>query len=217
MKIITKAFTLIELLVVMTIIIILVSIISTGAGKVRHQSRKLQCIANLKSLHCMTSLYWQEHNYLPLKWSDLDLDDNYIQRCPISESKSNLKHKNYYASLKTYMNIFFGESLYKISDNSSLLYFDPCSDAHMNYSNGIMNSGKHVQLIKVNYPSEALKSYNSFLAVTGHAHNDLHPPLNINKLLRGHPMDNYISSLLNGHETGDSEFIDFYELQNKRL
>ncbi|OVE73603.1 hypothetical protein BVX93_01210 [bacterium B13(2017)] len=176
-----KGFTLIEILVVMVIIVILVSIISTGAGKVRHQSRKLQCIANLKSLHCMTSLYWQEHNYLPLKWSDLDLYVNSVKTCPNFTNDKDSLFRNYYASLITYFNLWRSKEFYKTSGLGSLLYFDPKSHAHGNYSNGILHNGKHVQLALNDYNTADVSDYNiSFGVPAGNANDKLDIPNGIN-------------------------------------
>lgn len=60
-----RAFTLLELLVVMGIIAILAGLTLIVVGGFRARAQRIQCMANLRSLHVATSLYMQENNQWP--------------------------------------------------------------------------------------------------------------------------------------------------------
>lgn len=59
------AFTLLELLIVLAIIAILGTLLLPVYGHLRERAQKVQCIANLRSLHLATDLYLQRNNSWP--------------------------------------------------------------------------------------------------------------------------------------------------------
>ena len=59
------AFTVLEVLVVVMVIGILVLLSLPVIGKLRARAQRVQCTANLKSLHVATQLYMQEHHQWP--------------------------------------------------------------------------------------------------------------------------------------------------------
>ena len=60
-----RAFTLLEVMVAIMIVAILVVLSLPVIGKLRARSQRVQCTANLKSLHVAAQLYVQEHNMWP--------------------------------------------------------------------------------------------------------------------------------------------------------
>ena len=59
------AFTLLELMVVVLVIGILAVLMLPVISKLRSRAQRVQCAANLKSLHVATQLYMQEHGHWP--------------------------------------------------------------------------------------------------------------------------------------------------------
>ncbi len=66
----TRAFTLFEIMVVIMIIAILAVLMLPVLGKLRARAQRVQCTANLKSLHVAVQLYMQENNL----WPQIDLN-----------------------------------------------------------------------------------------------------------------------------------------------
>ncbi|EKD28036.1 MAG: hypothetical protein ACD_79C00460G0004 [uncultured bacterium] len=61
-----KGFTITEVLVVLSIILIVASIITAGINKVKTQANKMECMKNLRNLHSISLMYFQDHKIFPL-------------------------------------------------------------------------------------------------------------------------------------------------------
>lgn len=59
------AFTFMELLVVIGVIAILAGILAVGVSKLRARAQRVQCMANLRSLHAGANLYLQQNGAWP--------------------------------------------------------------------------------------------------------------------------------------------------------
>jgi prepilin-type N-terminal cleavage/methylation domain-containing protein len=60
-----RAFTLFELLIATVIVAILAGLLIAGFSALRNRAQRVQCIANLKSLHVGTDLYIQQNGSWP--------------------------------------------------------------------------------------------------------------------------------------------------------
>ncbi len=73
-----RAFTLIELLVVVAIITILMGILLPSLSSARRQAKRVKCLANMRSMGIINSLYAEEYNqYVPIACAAVDKQSNY--------------------------------------------------------------------------------------------------------------------------------------------
>ncbi|OVE73723.1 hypothetical protein BVX93_00900 [bacterium B13(2017)] len=150
MKGLKRAFTLIELLVVICIIIILGSILTTGVNKVRKYTKNVQCVSNLKSLYMMSALYYHDYKEIPSKWSQLDLTyESENIKCP-SAKNYNVKDQFYCLNGLIVSDDTLSKRFFDVN-NYDLLFVDYMINLHNNCSNGIMSSGKMIQLKESNF------------------------------------------------------------------
>ncbi|OVE73725.1 hypothetical protein BVX93_00915 [bacterium B13(2017)] len=165
MKGLKRAFTLIELLVVIGIIIILGSILTTGVNKVRKYANNVQCVSNLKSLYTLSAIYYQDHKVFPSKWSELDLSyESENIKCP-SAKKYDLIDQ-FYCINGILSDETLSKSIFDIRNND-LMFVDYILNLHNNCSNGILNSGKMIQLTHNNFGQLLEMSYLDFISISG--------------------------------------------------
>lgn len=164
MKAQKAAFTLVELLVVFGIIIILVSIISSGIIKVKKHTKNVKCISNLKALYLKSVLFYQDNKEFPSKWSQIDLSFNKDNtKCP-SADHYNMIDQHYSVNGTILLDKKISDRFFNIN-NQDLLFVDSMLNLHNKCSNGIMNSGKMMQLTYNNFGNLLGLDFSRFVAI----------------------------------------------------
>jgi type II secretory pathway pseudopilin PulG len=145
-----KAFTLVEILVTIGIIFILANLAVWGLSKANRYTKNMSCIKNLKELQLITLLYFQEHHSLPessLLLSQLTSGKAEIStKCPAIPSSS---AQASYAVVKATLEEINSSGIFmQAGGNDRLLFYcDPFIKSHGPCANGILDSGKCIQLI----------------------------------------------------------------------
>lgn len=139
-----SGFTLMEILVIVFIIIVIASLGTMAVRSGYKKTVSLKCMSNLKNLYTMSVIYFQEHSALEEDEDLLTLlgkNNPESIRCPAMSDPDKSHYLVWTPTMK-----FINKEKTIFSREPRLFIIDPYENVHGNYSLGVLNNGKCIQI-----------------------------------------------------------------------